>query len=266
VGTGGRGSIIALLGIGLAVLLGLPEAQGNGDPQEATGAHLSKLRGYYAYRVSFEGSGTYAFDLDSTGPSGSVHVASDFGWNVHYGRALIPKKPVAGDLDVGKVAREGSTAEGHWSITGQGSGDGDCSRSGSLTLGGDDDIGGALEGDRNKGGLSLIAGPGWLRTGTPSAPDICDGHNFWQAWLIAASGAGATPDGNQFNDPLAVLVNVPGGDLGNRTITGQVSNADQVGLYEPFQSDCGSNDTDTCLQQFDFTGRLIMTRIRRHPR
>ena len=167
-GTGGRVSIIAVLGVVLAALLGLPEAQvqAKGSPQGPSRAHLSKLRGYYAYRVSFEGVGTYAFDLDSTGPSGSVHVASDFSWNVHYGRALIPKKPVAGDLDVGRVTREGSTAEGHWSITEQGSGDGDCSRSGSLTLGGNNDIGGALQGDRNKGGLTLIAGPGWLGPGS----------------------------------------------------------------------------------------------------
>lgn len=256
-----------LVGLSLAAVAILP-AQAKADlgnaPEPKAAPRSSKPIHYFRYRVAYEGFGSYAYDSNSTGPFGSVHVSSDFGWRIGYGQVLVPKRPVAGDFDIGRVVNKGSEASGNWAISEQGSLDGDCSRSGTLALGGDNDIGGALEGDRNKSGLSLVAGPGWLRTGVGPAADICDGHNFWQAWLIAASGAGQTPDGNQFNDPLAVSIDIDRSELGGPRITREVSEADQAALYDPFQADCGSNETDNCLQHFAFTGRLSMVRTRRH--
>jgi hypothetical protein len=258
-------AIATLVALGLAAFASPPLAGASmGAQRRQAPPRPSKRIRYFRYRAIYKGSGSYAYDLDSTGPFGSVHVSSDFRWNVGYGKVLVPKGPVAGKFDIGRIVRKGSEASGDWAISEQGSLDGDCSRSGKLKLGGDDDIGGALEGDRNKRGLSLVAGPGWLRTGVAPAADICDGHNFWQAWLIAASGAGQTPDGNQYNDPLAVPVKIARSKLGDRRIAHKVSDADQRALYEPFQTDCGSNDTDICVQHFAFSGRLSLIRLRRH--
>jgi hypothetical protein len=229
----------------------------------SAGAHSGHGRpSPYRFKVIDEGSGTYSYEQESPDSTGITTVHADYAWRATYGKVLVPKLATTGDLDVGRVVKpRASSASGHWSISNQGGSNGDCSAGGPLSAPDPDAIHGELQGDRTKRGLSLVAGPGWFSTGASSRPDICDGSNFWQAWPIAASGAGMTADGGVFNDPLAAPVEISSAELRTKRITRDIGSATQSPLYPPVPTDC-SGGGDPCAQHFDWTGTLTMVRVR----